>query len=101
MIPGSFLSSNTYDETKINHDPSKSLLDVNPHNTSRKWRLVKKYERELVCFDESRFLSDNFDEETLQVVEAIKNEETALASYLAALSMTIGMEDLNIGGSLN
>ena len=66
VIPESFLDQNTYDETTIEeHDPSKALLDMNPHKTSRKWRLIKKFERELTCFDEARFLSDNFDEETL------------------------------------
>ena len=75
LIPQAFLDSNVYDETTINDDPSKALLDCNPHKISRKWRLVKKFEREMVCFDEARYLSDNFDEEVLEIVNAIKDAE--------------------------
>ena len=64
-VPDSFLAANTYDETKSNREPGKALLDCNPHLVSRPWRLVKKFERELACFDEDRFLSDNYDEETV------------------------------------
>ena len=65
VIPDAFLSQNIYDETVVNYDPSKALLDCNPHKIGRNWRLVKKFERELASFNEERFLSDNYDEETL------------------------------------
>ena len=31
VIPQSFIETHCYDETKVNFDPSKALLDVNPH----------------------------------------------------------------------
>jgi len=88
MIPDTFLEVNTFDETVENYDPSKALLDSNPHKVGRTWRLVKKFERELACFDEERFLSDNYDEETLQIVTAIKEAEQPYAGFLALCSMT-------------
>jgi len=75
LIPDGFLAQHTYDETVINADPSKALLDCNPHKVSRNWRLVKKFEREIVCFDEERFLNDNYDAETLSIINAIKEIE--------------------------
>lgn len=75
LIPEAFLEKNVYDETTINFDPSKALLDCNPHIIGRKWRLVKKFEREMVCFDEERYLSDNYDAEVLEIVNAIKDAE--------------------------
>ena len=74
-IPDSFLAAHCYDETVINANPAKAMLDSNPHKTGRKWRLVKKFEREIVCFDEERYLSDNFDEEILEIINALKNAE--------------------------
>ena len=62
-----------YDETNVNSDPAKALLDCNPHKIGRKWRLIKKFEREMVCFDEARYLSDNFDEEVLEIANALKD----------------------------
>ena len=41
----------------------------------------------MVCFDEARYLSDNFDEEVLEIVNALKEAEQPLATYLAMLSM--------------
>ena len=73
VIPEAFLQANVYDETTVNSDPSKALLDCNPHKIGRKWRLIKKFEREMVCFDEARYLSDNFDEEILEIVNALKD----------------------------
>lgn len=61
VIPDAFIDQFCYDETKVNFDPSRALLDVNPHKYGRKWRLVRKFEREMVCFDEERYLNDNFD----------------------------------------
>ena len=87
-VPDAFLSQNTYDERKSKIDPSKALLDCNPHEVSRPWRLVKKFERELACFDEDRFLSDNYDEETLQIINAMREAEQPFASFLALCSMT-------------
>ena len=88
LIPDTFLSQNVYDETIVNFDPAKALCDCNPHKVGRTWRLVKKFERELACFDEERFLSDNHDEETLQLVNSIKDIEQPYASFLAMCSMT-------------
>lgn len=51
------------------------MLDCNPDKIGRKWRLIKKFEREMNCFDEERYLSDNFDEETLSIVNALKDAE--------------------------
>ena len=73
VIPEAFLQANVYDETTVNDDPSKALLDCNPHKIGRKWRLIKKFEREIVCFDEGRYLSDNFDEEVLEIVNGLKD----------------------------
>ena len=79
LIPNSFIANNTYDESVVNYDPSKALLDCNPHRVSRKWRLVKKFEREMACFDEARFLSDNYDEEILEIVNALKDADQPFA----------------------
>lgn len=75
LIPQSFLQQHVFDETTIKTDPSKALLDCNPHIISRKWRLIKKFEREMVCFDEARYLSDNFDDEVLEIVNALKDAD--------------------------
>ena len=87
LIPESFLTQHVYDETKVNAEPAKALLDCNPSKVGRKWRLVKKFEREMVSFDEERYLNDNFDEETLDVVQSLKDAEQPFATYLAVLSM--------------
>ena len=86
-IPDTFLAQHTYDETVINNDPSRALLDCNPHKVGRNWRLIKKFEREMICFDEERFLADNHDEETLELIEQIKNAEQPFASFLAMCGM--------------
>ena len=96
IVPEIFLAEKGYDETIVNFDPSKALLDCNPHKVGRKWRLVKKFEREMVCFDEGRYCCDNYDEEVLEIVEALKAAEQPFASYLAMLSMQQGMESLQI-----
>ena len=94
LIPQSFLQQHVFDETTIKTDPSKALLDCNPHIISRKWRLIKKFEREMVCFDEARYLSDNFDDEVLEIVNALKDADQPLATYLAMLSMQgLNLED--------
>lgn len=86
-IPDAFLQTHVYDETSVKVEPHKALLDCNPHRVSRKWRLIKKFEREMVCFDEARYMSDNFDDEILEIVYGIKDSEQPLATYLAMLSM--------------
>lgn len=87
VIPDNFLTQHTYDESTVNHDPSKALLDCDPHKVGRSWRLVKKFEREMVCFDEERFISDNHDAETLEIIDGIKGAEQPFASFLAMCSM--------------
>lgn len=96
VIPETFIAQKAYDETVENFNPSKALLDCNPHVVGRKWRLVKKFEREMVCFDEARYLSDNYDEDTLEIVNAMISAEQPFASYLAMLNMMEGMESLSI-----
>ena len=99
-IPESFLAANVYDETSVMTEPVKSLLDCNPHKVSRKWRLIKKFEREMVCFDEARYMSDNFDEEILEIVIAMRESEQPLAAYLALLSMQgLSLEPEAMAGS--
>ena len=41
----------------------------------------------MVCFDEARYMSDNFDEEIVDIVNSLRNADQPLATYLAMLSM--------------
>ena len=54
----------------------------------------------MVCFDEARYLSDNFDDEVLEIVNAMKDAEQPLATYLAMLSMQgLNLEDEYVDSS--
>ena len=96
VVPDGFLAAHCYDETQVNFDPSKALIDCNPHKIGRKWRLVKKFEREMVCFDESRYLNDNFDEETLDIVKSLSDAEQQFMQYLAMMMMNDQMKGLSL-----
>ena len=72
------------------------MLDCNPDKIGRKWRLIKKFEREMNCFDEERYLSDNFDEETLAIVSALRDAEQPFMSYLAMLTLNSDMQGLDL-----